>query len=298
MKKLLKYGVYFLTVCLALFIGGCSTDEGGNDPHHNRPVRTVFLGGHTYNNKGTVSTFLFSMAASNENIKYNSPRTLTLAETVTSYHVNTENVSANNYFFGNSILNHGVIHDPLKEKIKRQLYAVRTASSFSPGTYTVEIGSQTKEVIVNQQAFLPVLSASNVSTGPLWPDNHLNVTVGDTITLSGQTNPNLRYFCRIYDTALDSSHTLYTSYWTSKDVRNLNWLSAESVRTFLLNSTESPQSGKVTFTIPPLALNRGTGNLLVIITAYDTSMINIDTGGDFETLVFPQTQLDMIMSGI
>jgi hypothetical protein len=301
MKKLVNYGILLLVLSLALFIASCSSGEGGDTPHNPELVEAVYLGGHTLNNRGNTSTFIYSTASSKRNIRNNSPRKITLPDSSEiQYTINTGAKAANKYYFGNSITNRGSIIDPFTETTRRQLFAYHPSSSVEPWIYTIAIGSQSKEVLLAQGSYLPALNINNVSTNPSTPNNILNVLAGDTITLSGQNNSGLRYLCRIYDTALNNDHTLYNAYWTSADIRNMDLTSVESIRDFVLYQTEIPVGDQVSFTIPGTILSTGNGfaNLLVIITGYDTSYMNADTDGDFQSLIFPQTELVMEMQGI
>jgi hypothetical protein len=300
MKKYLCFTVIAALLVTILFMAGCGSGEGGGgEVDKNQPVDSVLLGGCTVNNNGTIDSFIYSVQASSHNIKNNSPRTLTLPDSFTvNYNVLTGPATADLYYFGNSLLPVGPITDPFSETTQRQLYAYRKLSAMHHGIYTIESGLQAKDVLVPQGNFLAPLNINNISTqaGP----GLLRVVVGDTITLSGQTDPNLRYFCRIFDTAKDPSGSSFQRLWTYADVRDFNWKSTQNVKSFFMNNTKTASGGSVSFTIPPLALQTAAtpDNLRVIITAYDISLMEPDTSGAFETMVFPISEMVFYLRGI
>jgi hypothetical protein len=289
-----SFRLLILAFVLITLISGCATGLfplGGSG----QQVKSAMLGITTFNNRGAISSYVYSAGASSDNIGEISPKTLKLpgGSSLDYSNVSGTVITCQNYYIGPSTTSLGEITDPLTETNQRQLYLQSNLTEPLNGIYTATFGSKTKEIDLAQTSYLPAINLSEVFTGAGY--EHLNVTNGDFITLINQSNPNYRFLCRIYDTL--GTNNQYQNYWTSTDIRGIDWTDSDSAGNFFKLDLQMPQGNQVVFSVPGGILNKGSQNLLVRITAYDTSGIVSDTSGSFSTLILPSTEIDIVMSG-
>lgn len=297
MRRTISTSILFFAVALLVAFGVYGCSSGGDSSTSGANVKAVILGGCTLNENGTVSRFIQSFATSDEDITSTNPATLQYPDGSTTGYIRFQatGITANNYYFGDSNQNYGSIKDPFTEYTQRQLSTTYTNYNepFN-GVYTVKMGKKSKDIALTQSDYMPVINIADIETQA--GAGKLRVGAGDTITIKNQVNTRYRYFCRIYDTELGNG--VVDNYWTWADVRAFSWTDTNGMRDFFLYSTKSPQNDVVTFDIPGGILNAGNDNLAVVITVYDSSAILSDTGGDFDSLTYPTSEVVFYLSGI
>jgi len=204
---------------------------------------------------------------------------------------NTGYILGSHYYVGTSTTDLGETRDPLSDSSLRQFVTSAIVPNTDlDGTYTGKMGDKTKDFSFSQASFLPALSEDNVSTQA--GSGRLNVTTGDTITVSNQNTSGYRYFCVIYNN-FEGSNT-YQNIWASADIKELDWVDTDSAANFLTSETVAPTNGSVSFAVPGGVMIPDT-DTLVLIFAVNASTVNSDTSGDFRTLVYAESILRMTM---
>lgn len=293
-KKLLLLSA-FIAMVLLTFIVGCSSGGGDStEPPPQTATTTVILTAYTRRipaaNPPAVG-FVRCDAASRNSIKNQDPKSIKFPDNSSYTLASTSgSVTANDYYVGNSATSLGSINDPLSETTLRQLNVDVQYVNALNGDYTFTLGSQSKTFQLPVENYMSQVSESDITLASGGPDLRVS---GDTIYLNNQNTPGYRYFCRIYNGALETGG--YERYWTSADVRNLDWTDPNSLSDFCLNKTVAPVNGTVSFVIPGGVLQQE-NNMQVIIWAFDTTAVTSDTSGSFKSFTWAISELKWLVN--
>lgn len=297
MKKMFAFG-FLAVLAAAILISGCGGGSGGGggwDDHHSY---SMILSANTERTGdwGETSYFITAFGCSNSDMGSIGTKSLTVpnqGDFLMNRHMGY--MRGTKYYVGSSSLNQGEVRDPFRESAQRQYSTGRltTPSGYSlSGTYSGRIGEMRKEFQFSQENYLPELRESQLHTGS--GGFNLNVSEGDTITLTGLYDNSIGYFCVIYNNTIDSSNV--ETIWASSDIRSMDWIDTERFMDFVNTKTESSAGGSVTFVIPAGVLNPQQ-DLTAYIYAIDRSTMESDSSGDFQTLVYGGSSLSISLQG-
>lgn len=243
-------------------------------------------------NSGTGVVYIQGYGCSNSSISNIGTVSLTFPDDNTyNMQTNMGYIVGSHYYVGNSTTNLGEMRDPLSESTQRQFVTTAIVpNSDINGTYIGKMGDKTKDFSFLQTNFMPELSENDVTTQA--GSGRLNVTTGDTITISNQNTSGYRYFCVIYNN-LQESNT-YDNIWASIDITDIDWVDTNSMSSFFKTLTTAPTGGSVSFIVPGGVMIPD-ANTLVLIFAVNSTTVNSDTSGDFRTLVYAESILRMVV---
>ena len=290
MKKK-TFGLLLLMVLIAgIIITGCS-----NDSDDVSTTMSMVTWANTFRSSSTTQNLLIGFGCSDSDISGLGTRTLTLPSNVSlSMSSLSGSYTAQHFYVGSSTADLGSMSDPHYESTQRQFSTGNyTSATTLNGTYTGTLGDKSKSFSFTQTGFMTALSENDVTLGS--GGTAFDVTNGDTIILSNQTNTAYRYYCVIYNNAL--SDTTTENIWASADIRKIDYVDTDDLEDFLLNDTVAPVSGVVTFTVPGGILTAGTNKVRVDIYAVNTSTLNSDTTGDFRTIVIATSEIILDYNG-
>jgi len=295
-KKIIVTALTIIMLATIFLISGCSTALNAIMGNTTRVTAAILFSGVTLYQDGVASQYVVGEAASQELISNANPAFIKFPDgTDYDFSPVTGGLEAQNYFFGQSPTNQGSIVDPMYETQYRQLRLKQAINEPISGKYTAGIEKSRIDIDVNQSDYLPSLVPDDISTTA--GENMINVTAGDTITVNNQNNAYYRYLCRIYDTRI--SDTAVDNYWSSTDLRVINWTNVEDLEDFFIYNLDTPSNGKVTFRVPGGILNPGQSNLLLVISAYDTRTMNSDPGeGDLSSFTYGLSEIRLYYNGI
>jgi hypothetical protein len=291
LKKSFLTPAFVVLTALALVIAvGCSSGSSNGGSGGDVTGNTLaLLAAYTYNSPVSTSMRMRADVASGDSLASTSPREIRFPDGSTyTYSRNSGSVNVDNYYVGTTPINLGAIADPFSETVQRQLNVDVEYAKELAGNYTVTLGNLSKSFSYPISGYMDPISLSDLSLGSGGTIFRIS---GDSIFISNQNNPNYRYFCRIYNNLVSTQQgDIYQNYWTSADVRTLDWRSAESLSEFILNKTTAPVAGTVRFDVPGGILTAEQA-MLIRIWAFDTSAVGSNTTGSFKSFTWAFSEL-------
>ncbi|MCD4783962.1 MAG: hypothetical protein K8T10_09085 [Candidatus Eremiobacteraeota bacterium] len=292
MKKRSIVLIMLLSFVVAAIAIGCGASSATNQA--SSATKSMVLRALTDrdSNSGTGAVYLQGYGCSNSSISNIGTVSLTFPDDNTyDMQMNTGYIVGSHYYVGNSTTNLGEMRDPLTESTQRQFVTGAIIPNTDiDGTYAGKMGDKTKDFSFSQTSFMLELNENDVTTQA--GTGRLNVTTGDTITLSNQNTSGYRYFCVVYNN-FQGSNT-YDNIWASIDITDIDWVNTDTMASFFQTQAKAPTNGSVSFIVPGGVMLPDT-ETLVLIFAVNSSTVDSDTSGSFRTLVYAESILRMVV---